>query len=111
MKYKCLNVDCGESFLFAAKKTVEQTITPDEVHTIEILRCPFCGSLEIDEAPQEAKGVNKEDIISLKDIEPNEFDKYQKDGYVLYESWQKNLRVVKLRTPTTEQKTVSEVTA
>lgn len=111
MKYQCKNEVCGKQFNFTAKKTVEKTIAPDEVSTIEILTCPFCGSIEIDEAPQETKGVNKEDIISLKDIEPNEFDKYQKDGYVLYESWQKNLRVVKLRTPTTEQKTVSEVTA
>ena len=105
MKYKCLNADCGESFLYAAKKTVEKTIAPDEVSTIEILTCPFCGSIEIDEAPQEAKGVALENIVSLKDVSPNEVDSYLAQGYVVYQTWQKNVFVVKLKPKETEQTT------
>lgn len=110
MKYKCLNVDCGKSFLYAAKKTVThlydepypvnsdgaiKTYTNNMV--VETLVCPYCGSLNFDELPQEAKGINLADVESYKDVAPNEVDDYLKQGYIIYQSWQKNIHLIKLK--------------
>jgi hypothetical protein len=72
---------------------------------VETLVCPYCGSLNFDEAPTETKGINLADITSLKDVAPNEVDQYINDGYTVYQTWQKNVFVVKLKPKETEQTT------
>lgn len=64
--------------------------------TIETNVCPYCGSLNFDESSAEAP-VNMElkDVISLKDVPPNEADAYLAQGYVLLQTWQKNVFLVK----------------
>lgn len=105
MKYKCLNPECGKQFNFAAKKTLEKTECDATTTIIETVVCPYCGSINFDEAPQEAKGVALENIASLKDVSPNEVDSYLAQGYVVYQTWQKNVFVVKLKPKETEQTT------
>ncbi len=105
MKYKCKNEICGKQFSFTATKTV--TDQEKEIVTIETLVCPYCCSLNFDEIPQEqpVKGVDLQNIASLKDVAPNEVDTFLAQGYVVYQTWQKNVFVVKLKPKETEQTT------
>ena len=105
MKYQCKNEICGKQFSFTAKKTV--TDQEKEIVTIETLVCPYCESLNFEELPQEqpVKGVDLQNIASLKDVAPNEVDTFLAQGYVVYQTWQKNVFVVKLKPKETEQTT------
>lgn len=104
MKYKCLNPECGKQFNFAAKKTFEKTECDASTTTIiETVVCPYCDSLNFDELPQEAKGINLADVESYKDVAPNEVDDYLKQGYTIYQSWQKNVHLIKKAKEETQQ--------
>jgi hypothetical protein len=110
LKYQCQEQACGKTFIHPARKTVTQTTstTADDTFqetNIETTICPHCGSLNITEAPTEKQGIDLNDVVSLKDCPPNEADQYLQQGYMLYQAWQKNVFLVKLKEPTPEMST------
>ena len=101
MPYQCQNANCKKVFQHTAK-LIENNPVPNDplgnVTTIESSVCPHCQSKAYSEVVEDKQGaINLADVTSLKDIAPNDFDTYQAQGYVLFEKWQKNLFVVKLK--------------
>lgn len=104
--YQC--TQCGKQFLHTAKLTeysTPQDIALDEdttaksvMNTLDASVCPFCKSkayIEVAEEKQHA--INLADVASLIDCPPSDANKYLADGYVLFQTWQKNVFLVKLK--------------
>lgn len=105
MPYQCSK--CKETFTHLAKKVhfeepktipISEDTTIQGGDSIETYVCPLCGSLRFAEVVEEKQGaVNLADVESLIDCPPNEADTHLKDGYVLFQTWQKNVFLVKLK--------------
>jgi hypothetical protein len=105
--YQCSQ--CNKQFLHTAKLTeysTPQDIALDEdttakgvMNTLDASVCPFCKSKAYTETVEEKQvgGIKLEDIGSLIDCAPSEANNYLDQGYVLYQTWQKNVFLVKLK--------------
>jgi hypothetical protein len=101
--YQCSN--CNKQFLHTAKLTeysTPQNIELDEdttakgvMNTLDASVCPFCKSKAYTEIVETTQKLG--DVISMIDVNPNEVDPKLAEGYVVLESWQKNIRLVKYK--------------
>ena len=53
MTFKCLSPECGRTFVFAGRKSVERKPPPSGAFVVDVVRividspcCPYCGSIE-----------------------------------------------------------------
>jgi len=94
MKYQCES--CGKVFVYAAKKTVSLSSSFSEEYKeqypmqVETHVCPFCQSLEFDEA----KEVQPE-IASIKSVDIAEADEWIARGYVVLDRYAKTVTMAK----------------
>ena len=99
--YQCSNPACNKVFLHTAKLVENQPVQNDPLGnttTLESSVCPHCQSKAYSEVIEEKQGaINLVDVVSLKDCAPNEVDVMLGQGYVVYQTWQKNVFVVKLK--------------
>ncbi|MFA5366263.1 MAG: hypothetical protein WC325_13865 [Candidatus Bathyarchaeia archaeon] len=111
MIYECQK--CKKQFHLATKQIIQETPTtylnfdatyanehPQKTVTIttEAYVCPHCGSKEFNEYKEPQLAENKlENIISLKDVAPNDADTWLSQGYVVLQTWQKNVFVAKYK--------------
>lgn len=108
--YQCSNPECTKTFLHTAKLTEYSTsadsgiVAKGILDSLDASVCPFCKSKAYTEIA-ETKGVNLQNISSMIDVNPNEVDPKLAEGYVVLESWQKNIRLVKLKTDETPKET------
>jgi hypothetical protein len=66
--------------------------------TLESSVCPHCQSKAYTEIAEEKQGaINLANVVSLIDCQPSDANKYLQEGYVLFQTWQKNVFVVKLK--------------
>jgi hypothetical protein len=87
---------------FTAPKDIqmdEDTTLKGATTSLESSCCPFCKSKAYTENAEEkvSGAINLADVVSLKDCAPNEVDVMLGQGYVVYQTWQKNVFVVKLK--------------
>jgi hypothetical protein len=104
-QYQCAT--CKEVFLHLAKQirfaepkdipiTEDTTIKAGD--SLETYICPLCGSKRYTEVVEEKQGtINLADVSSLIDCPPCDANKYLQEGYVLFQTWQKNCFLVKLK--------------
>ena len=108
MPYQCQNENCKKVFQHTAKLiefTAPKDIQMDEDTTLkgattslESSVCPFCRSKAYSEIIEEKQGaINLADVASLIDCQPSDANKYLQEGYVLFQTWQKNVFLVKLK--------------
>lgn len=106
MKFQCLN--CEKQFLYPLKQEV-LAVSTDPIPAISSTdatqsastwnttstthRCPYCGSLNIDEIPAEPK--QEQSIDSAVQVLWDEVDSYLKQGYVIVERYAKNATLFK----------------
>jgi len=105
--YQCSN--CNKQFLHTAKLTEystpqdmaldEDTTAKGVMNTLDASVCPFCKSKAYTEIAEEkvSGSINLADVASLIDCPPNEANNYLSQGYVLFQTWQKNVFLVKLK--------------
>ena len=100
MKYQCSQ--CNKVFMHTAKLVENQPVQNDPLEnttTLESSVCPFCKSKAYTEIVEEKQGaINLADVASLIDCPPSDANKYLQEGYVLFQTWQKNVFLVKLKT-------------
>jgi hypothetical protein len=101
--YQCSNPECGKQFMHTAK-LIENGLMDGKVRiiadgSIESLVCPFCQSKAYTEVAEEKQAgtIKLEDIAKLIDCSPGEANNYLVQGYVLFQTWQKNVFLVKLK--------------
>jgi hypothetical protein len=117
LKYQCSNEKCKKSFQHPVKQTVTLTtvnvpLSPEnttdttivvspstKTETTESYVCPFCGSTNYVEAPDESKQSQRslEDIIAMVDCLHENANQYLDQGYKVYVIYQKNTVLVKYR--------------
>lgn len=119
MPYQCS--DCKKTFLHTAKLT--EFSTPQDIelnedvtakgvmNTLDSSVCPFCKSKSYTEVTEvkETGGIKLEDVVSLKDCAPNDADAWLAQGYKLFQTWQKNVFVVKLKEKPVENKELGQI--
>jgi hypothetical protein len=100
--YQCGNSACNKVFIHTAKLS-EYTPTTEAplaiTNALESSVCPFCKSKAYTEVAEEkvSGSINLADVASLIDCPPSEADMHLKEGYVLFQTWQKNVFLVKLK--------------
>lgn len=95
MKHRC--DDCGKLFLYPAKnitKTLE-SLTIETVDNIELMVCPHCRGLNIDEFVE----VKVDDVSSVVQVEYSAVDSYLALGYKVKEYYAKCVTLVKPAAP------------
>lgn len=92
MKYKCLNDQCEETFLFPAKRT-STTYNARSLAEVMVEKhiCPYCYSEDIDEIKLE-----QEKITSLVSVPIEEVDALIKQGYMVHETFAKTATLKKI---------------
>lgn len=114
MKFLCQ--ECGESFMYTAKKTVSKnfpSIIPNDFmyETVETQTCPYCDTLNFTEAP--AESTENPEIIALKDSPLADVNAWITEGYKIMPDkiYAKSAVLVKYAAPklTPEQKSVEAI--
>lgn len=105
--YQCSS--CNKQFMHTARR-IEEGLTKEVKNgettyniivngSAEFSVCPFCQSKAYTEVAEEKQvgSINLADVASLIDCPPSEANTYLTQGYTLFQTWQKNVFLVKLK--------------
>jgi hypothetical protein len=106
--HKCNNPECQKTFLYPAKKA----FTPEPIglnakyDLLEIPVCPFCNSIDFQEAPPQPTQQQQVEAVYIYELTTGSQDKLNQllaDGFQIVNRFSKQYHLEKPKTQTTEE--------